>query len=156
MLKKYNLTEDEQQILWYLIHDKSHVMKLNHTDHFMDSILTKCSSTSANTLYRGVSNLDELHKLISGKPVNNYTSYSEDPEVAKAFGTVVTLLSPSIGFSYKDWLVSTCKKIGEDDAANYASMDGDFIIETALKEAEWIMPFDMKLQCVDKLIFIQK
>lgn len=131
------LSDDAKEMLSYLVHDKGHVFDKHSRDRDMDEVLDKLSEKFDKPLYRGVS-AAELKLIESGKPIAYYTSYSESKEVAKSFGTVVTILPPVTGFCYWKYQKQVFEDLKKEDLSEYKSMDGDELLRTALHEKEWI------------------
>jgi len=140
------LSDDAREMLGYLVHDKGHVFdKKSNESVEMEEVMRVCSETYDKPLYRGVS--DEEYQLIEmGKPIPYYTSYSELKEVAGRFGRVITLLPPTSAFSYWKYQKATMEEIKIEDEEEYEMVDGDYIIETALDEMEWIFDKGLTLK----------
>lgn len=146
------LTESENQMLAYLVHDKDHVFRKGHRDVSMESVFAKYGKAIKRTLYRGVSQ-KELDTILAGAPVDYYTSFSESSAVASAFGVrVITIKAAPLAFNYWKYQVAQLKLL---DADEYDDCDGDHLILTAEKEREWLMPAYQQYRCLDakRLIF---
>jgi hypothetical protein len=146
-------------MLWNLIHSKTHAWTGDpwHPDPDMVKVFKKYTSTYSKDLYRGTKSSDDIERLLEGYSIG-FSSFSEHESIAKKFGKVITIKGPSQGFCYWDWIVNECEWLKENYEDEYDQIDGDFMISEAKKEAEWIMPHDMKLEVIDakKLIFKQK
>lgn len=153
-LSNVKLSEVERETLSYLMHDKSHVFVKGKRSDGMESVFKKLGVKTKLTLYRGVGAL-ELKSMLAGEPINYYTSFSEDPSVAKRFGKVVTIHGAPLAFNYWRYAVSDLESIKSDNADEYDSIDGDFLRETLEDEREWVMPFGnvYAVENADKLVF---
>lgn len=71
-----------------------------------------------------------------------YPSFSESLETASRFaretGALVELTRPCRGFCYYRWLEAEFRSM---DPESYEMSDGDWTIQDARREAEWILPF---------------
>lgn len=138
------LSTPEEEDLLYLIHDKGHIGGSGANIPGINAALRHMSSTAA-TVYRGISRdeLAALNKSPSRFVPRGYTSATEDVAVARKFarsyGTNVVLVMEGFkGFCYWRWLVDWFEKLQKDDAEEYESVDGDFMIESAREEKEWL------------------
>lgn len=154
--RKYKLDADTREMLWYLIHSKTHVWADEYPDKKMRNVLAKYTTKTNKPLYRGFRSKEYLQKLAAGSPVEAMMSFSEDKSIAEQFGTVMTLEAPSAGFCYWDWVKSECDWLEKNDKFEFNSIDGDFIRNAAIEEAEWLMSHEMKLEVVDAEKFIFK
>lgn len=145
---KYSkLSENTKDVLAYLIHSKDHVLLQGHKDSAIEEALKKYSTVSSKTLYRGCSEV-EFNNVAQGKPSQYYMSFSEDQSVAKSFGPKLIILHKAKGFNYAEYLVEAMNELRENNPNEYDSADGDFMIETAEEEKEWILPFGLVLKAI--------
>lgn len=131
-----------KEFLGYMIHDKDHVMSQGSKTPELEEVLKKYSETCPHTLYRGCSE-DEFRRYQSGKPIGYYTSFSEDINTAKQFGPKLITLNGAKGLCYWRYLVSDLELLKKENPAEYDSSDGDYLIESAKEEKEWILPFGL-------------
>lgn len=148
------LTPEAEETLGYLIHSKDHVFVKNRTHPDMEEVFDKCSEPTELILYRGVSD-EELKSILSNRPIDYYTSFSEDAHVAVAFGKVIQLQGSPKAFNYWRHMVDSFAELKEQNFDEYEASDGDFMVESLQQEKEWILPFGVQLKVVDleKLIF---
>lgn len=145
---KYSkLSEKTKDVLAYLVHSKEHVLMQGSKDASIEEALKKCSEVSAKTLYRGCS-AAEFNKVAQGKSVDYYMSFSEDRAIAKQFGPKLIVLHKAKGFNYAAYLVAAMNDLRETNPKEFNSADGDFMIETAEEEKEWILPFGLVLKAL--------
>jgi hypothetical protein len=143
-LKKAKFTDKEREELAYLVHEKSNVAKQGESVAALDRALKEFSS-DAPALYRGVysseisgSKMKPGEKLKLGK----YSSFSEDPAIARRFGNanvVVELPSGGRGFNYMQQQIEDLMQLKEKDPSTFEAVDGDYLIDSLKEEAEWIM-----------------
>jgi hypothetical protein len=143
-LKKAKFTDKEREELAYLLHEKSNVAKQGESIAALDRALKEFSS-DAPALYRGVysseisgSKMKPGEKLKLGK----YSSFSEDPAIARRFGNanvVVELPSGGRGFNYMQQQIEDLMQLKETDPSTFEAVDGDYLIDSLKEEAEWIM-----------------
>lgn len=147
-MPKLVLTTDEESTLLTLHHDKGHVLMTGKHHPTLDKVIAADSRPITQPLYRGVSKA-ELDKLLAGKPLNMYQSFSERREVAARFGMVITLLpSPNAkALCYWQYMVDMYQGMS---SVEYELEDGDFMTKGLREEAEWIVPFNVALTLHDK------
>jgi uncharacterized protein YidB (DUF937 family) len=143
-MKKAKFTDKEREELAYLLHEKSNVAKQGESIAALDRALKEFSS-DAPALYRGVysseisgSKMKPGEKLKLGK----YSSFSEDPAIARRFGNanvVVELPSGGRGFNYMQQQIEDLMQLKEKDPSTFEAVDGDYLIDSLKEEAEWIM-----------------
>lgn len=159
MLKTSNyddLSDAARGMLGFLVHSKEHVFCKVSTDERMEEVLAKHSEVYNKPLYRGIRNKQELQDLLDGKPTSHYTSYSESEKYASNFGTVVTVQAPIVAFNYSKYQAEEFEILKQSVTQEvFASYDGDYMIETAHQELEWVLGMGVKLKLIDKekLIF---
>lgn len=137
------LSAKAKEFLAYLVHSKDHVLNQGQKHPLLEEVLKKRLSVCRVTLYRGCSDA-EFALYNSGKPIPYYTSFSESRAIAARFGKNLITIKHGKGFNYWDYLVKDLNELRVLDPDGYESIDGDFLIETVLKEREWILPFGLK------------
>jgi hypothetical protein len=143
-LKKAKFTEKELEDLAYLIHDKGHLGKKGESIEALDRALKEFSS-DAPALYRGAYSSEiSGSKMKPGEKLklSKYSSFSEDPAIARQFGdanVVVELPKGGRGFNYMQQQIENLMDLKQKDPAAFEAVDGDYLIESLKEEAEWIM-----------------
>ena len=161
MLENYekiskSLNDDEMMDLGNLIHDKSHIMNMKSEHPTLKKVFRLVKGTKYNKpLYSGISP-KKIEDFSVGEIyiIHSYMSFSEIKQVGKNFGkqtkTVLEFTSSSDGFNYKQYTLDFFQEIKKDDYDDYNSMDGDYMIQTAKEEAEWIFNIGTKYK-VEKI-----
>jgi hypothetical protein len=154
----YNKILDDKSLssfLNYLVHDKSHVMGNVNSSPQLEKVLQLVKNKKFNKpLYRGLYN-EQLKDFSEGKiyQFNRYQSFSEKIGIAKTFSKnnlIIKANSSTHGFNYAKFLVHTYKVMKKNDPDQYDGEDGDYMIQSALEEAEWIFPMNAKFK-VEKI-----
>ena len=148
------LDQGELEVLGLLIHDKKHFTSRGNRHGDLDSAIEKLKTKSKKDLYRGVSDV-EL-ELIRSDKANFYLSFSEDINIAKRYGKVITLKSGAIGLNYWEWGEADQLAQKKEDPKDWDAQDGEFMLETFREEKEWVFPFHMKLTENENLVFETK
>lgn len=141
--------------LYYLIHNKSHVINNGPNDDLNEAI-SKFGQMTNKILYRGLSD-KELNGIMTGNHVVEYMSFSEDENIAQRFGKHVIKLQLKVNaFCLWQWGVHDILSLKFNSPGQYESSDGDYILESFLEEKEWILPHRQPLTLVDKdeLLFV--
>ena len=150
------LTNDDQMDLAYLEHDKSHVIdKYGDRLRGLEKAL-KYYSQPTPQLYRGLykEEVQQLGELGKGKPFSfkGYLSFSEKLKVGLSFGhgsRFVLTVKGAPGFSLWKYRTSTIESIRLSDPHEFDSIDGQYIIDSAMAEKEWILARNTKFEIVD-------
>ena len=144
---KDGFTQSELEDLGLLQHDKAHAGDANgRRIAGLEKALTKFPSTSHAPLWRGMSKFKDDVSVGKILTLRNYTSFSEHRPIAEQFAksyktnVLMKLLHPAKGFNYGQWLVDDALEWKEKDPQYYHDIDGDFQVEGAKDEAEWIFP----------------
>jgi hypothetical protein len=153
------LTKSEIEFLLYLQHDKSHVMGNDRKNPTMARIFSKIPKKKiTKPLYRGIypkeialfsapKNSSSIIKAKNNLPQNEivlkrYSSFSENISIAKSFAgsskIIIKLVSSNSGLNYAQFIVDYMNDLKRKDRDTYEQEDGDFLIDEAKKEAEWI------------------
>lgn len=140
--KLYKISDNDIETLLYVVHSDDHVEKQ------LKPLITKLQKNGEvpeMTLYRGCSDKEYNAIIKTGKSPVATLSFSEDKNLAKDFGENVIEVEVDVPmFCYHkfmgDWY-ATLKKVNPHE---YDSVDGDFMIETAEEELEWICTNDYK------------
>jgi hypothetical protein len=141
ILADNNLT----QFLNYLVHDKKHVMDNKGTTPELEKVFRLTKGQKYNQpLYRGLYT-ESIEDFVIGETYEfpRYQSFSENLEIAERFsknGLIIQVTNSVGGFNYGGYLVYSFEKLKKDDPKMYDAEDGDFMIEGALEEAEWLFP----------------
>jgi len=150
------LANHEEDPLYYLMHDKGHVVKPGRHIPVLDR---KITSRAPIPLYRGLSSHE--HELLFGKAVGDivtaptYWSVSEHITVAKTFAESyrtkrVVQFNRAKAFCLWQWGVDGLDQLKATDPKSYSSQDGDYLKKSYQEEAEWIMGFNtFKVTAVD-------
>ena len=151
------LANHEEDPLYYLLHDKGHVVKPGRHIPVLDR---KITSRAPMALYRGLSS-HEHALLLLGKVVGDiitaptYWSVSEHRGIAKTFAESyrtkrVVQFNKAKAFCLWQWGIDGLDSLKATDPEAYNREDGDFLKETYQEEAEWIMGFNtFKVAAVD-------
>ena len=138
------LSEADVEELLYLVHDKDHVGGSRADLRGLNNAL-RTLSTSAPVVYRGITSEELRHIRDSQNSFvpKGYTSATEDLTVAKKFADsyktkTVLVMEGFRGFCYWRWLRDWFLDLKREDEDEYDSSDGDFMIESAKEESEWI------------------
>ena len=151
------LTDSERRTLNYLIHDKKHVTaNLGTPIAVIDKAIQKYSE-KAPQLFRGVYP-QETYTLNSVKEGNSfsmgrYASFSESEEFAEKFTKstkIMMTLKNGVGFCYWKYFVADLEKLRDEDPQAFDDEDGDYMIESAKEEGEWILSKDAKYRLLSK------
>jgi len=141
ILKDDNLTG----FLNYLVHDKEHVMDNKSISPELEKVFRLVKGqTYSQSLYRGLytEKLEDF-KINDVYLFPRYQSFSENIEIAQSFsskGLILHAKNSINGFNYGGYLVHSFEKLKKTDPETYEAEDGDFMIEGALEEAEWLFP----------------
>ena len=108
-------------------------------------------------LYRGVYNTET--GILEGLEIGDtfqfgrVTSYSENEKIAKKFaklGNMVELMPGATGcFSLVGLIVHRFNEWEARDPNDFEMQDGDWRRESALREAEWLLPNDATYELLD-------
>ncbi len=158
MSKAYpKFDEETHRVLTMLQHDKSPLTAKGEVEE-IETALYYYLQTCKVPLYRGlydqeVKALGDM-KIGSNITFGKYMSFSENLSIAKQFAKSGYILvgKELYGFNYWKYLVTTTEEIKKEDKAEYDSIDGDYIIQAAKEEKEWIMPkeFGYKITNIKK------
>ena len=148
------LDDDEIIDLHLLRHDKSHTMVRGKPLLALEKILKQSPSKIVKPLYRGIAQ-EELHDFEVGETftTHTYLSFSEDKSVAEKFSKYyktdkIFALKEGSGFCYWRWLVKELQHQKATDPQAFKDNDGDWDIQSSIREAEWIMPRKQKFKVV--------
>ena len=145
------LPENVKEFLFYLIHDKSHVMGNDSKHPLMEKALHECKGdVFAKPLYRGLYT-ETLEDFAIGQDhtFTRYQSFSEHEGIAKKFskrGLILKAMHSRNGLNYGQFLVDAFKDLEKTDPNSYSAEDGDYMIESAEEEAEHIFPIGTKFK----------
>ncbi len=140
--------------LLYLVHDKDHVLDKKSKIGFMNTVFASCKNNRSKVkLYRGLYK-EKIEDFVPGQTYTfaRYQSFSEDLNIAKKFTKnklILLLTSHTGGFPYSHWMKDFYENMKKKDPQEYNSVDGDFMIETANEEKEWIFNIDTVINIVD-------
>lgn len=146
-LREDVFTDPEKEDLQLLQHDKELIGgSSNRRLPALEKALLKLGRIPAVTLYRGILPSQVAMAKSQKFSLRGYQSFSESLEKASGFaessGIVLELRHSSRPmFCYWKWLVDEAERIRREDPTLFDSMDGDFVIEAAREESEWITPF---------------
>ena len=157
----FSINESEsEEDLYYLLHDKEHVVKPGQKIKALERKLSKPDKCLVS-LYRGIDkyNYEQLSHLVIGDKftLKSYWSASEYKSVANSFSKryrtdkVVEILAPTNGFCLWQWGVDGLEALKSSDAEAYDQEDGDFLIDSYKEEAEWIMGIGQVFEVVELL-----
>lgn len=148
-----SLSDDERMDLQLLQHDK----ELTGADYSakmpaLEKAFTLYGRPCRTPLYRGLpmgrGNASSVRGVLSFR---GYTSFSESIEQAEKFAeesrVIVELTRPRTAFCYYEWVVSEVESLGPEE---YDVSDGDWTIQAAREEAEWIFPFQSRFTVIDE------
>lgn len=146
--KKYKITEDDIDTLMYVIHSDDHV------GSELKSVIAKLQKTGEvpkMTLYRGCSDV-ELEAIKANKhSIVDTLSFSENKNIAKSFGKNIIEVEAKVPmFCYHKFLGEWYTTLKNVDASEYDAVDGDFMIESAEEELEWICTNDYEFTMTAK------
>lgn len=138
--KKYKVSESDIDALLYVVHSDDHV------GAELKSVVAKLQKTGEvpkMTLYRGCSDA-ELEAIKANKhSIVDTLSFSEDIKIAKSFGKNIIEVEARVPlFCYHKFLGEWYTTLKNVDASEYDAVDGDYMIETAEEELEWICTND--------------
>ena len=149
------LTDDENLELRMMEHSKDHINLENNVA--IAKAFQYYSETSTVPLYRGVYNTET--RILEGLQVGDtfqfgrVTSLSENFNVAKKFaklGNMVELAPGAEGcFSLVGLIVHRFDEYKKRDPYDYKMQDGEWRRQSALREAEWLLPADATYQLLD-------
>lgn len=134
--KKYKVSESDIEALLYVVHSDDHIgAKLKS----VVAKLQKIGEVPKMTLYRGCSDV-ELEAIKANKhSIVDTLSFSEDIKIAKSFGKNIIEVEAKVPlFCYHKFLGEWYTTLKNVDASEYDAVDGDYMIETAEEELEWI------------------
>lgn len=140
--KIYKIDDDDFDLLFYCIHSDDHVGEK------LKPIIAKVQKNGnipKMNLYRGCSD-EELESIkTTGHSFVDTLSFSEDKNIAKVFGNnLIEIESHVPMFCYHQFLKDWYTALQSIDQDEYDSVDGDFIIESADEELEWICTNEYK------------
>ena len=140
------LTPEENLELRMMEHDKSHIHLENNVA--IEKAFQYYSETSTMPLYRGI--YEPEAQILEGVQTGDtlqlgrVTSLSENPKVAKKFATLgkmIELIPGAEGcFSLVGLIVHRFNKWEARDPRDFDMQDGDWRRNSALREAEWLLP----------------
>lgn len=152
-------TEDQQDVLMGLVHDKSNIIPTSGSDDDLDELIKKYSDAPKVPLYRGIyqqelSRITEQMEDQGYVRLNRYLSMTEDKNLAKKFAEtrVILELMPTgtatkrKGFNYHDRLEKYILSIPLEEAFSGDSEWRDGLIDMVRKEKEWIYPVGYKFK----------
>lgn len=140
--KIYKINDDDFDLLFYCIHSDDHV---GENLKPIIAKLQKNGDIPKMNLYRGCSD-EELESIkTTGKTIVDTLSFSEDKNIAKGFGkNIIEIESTVPMFCYHKFLKNWYTALRSIDPDEYDAVDGDFMIESADEELEWICTNDYK------------
>lgn len=153
-------TEEQQEVLMGLIHDKSQIISAFGGDDDLNELIRKYSEVPKKPLYRGIyrqeqSRINEQLEEQGYARLNRYMSFSEDKAIAKKFAEVHVVLellpasSPKLkGFNYHQRLKDYILSIPLEEAFSGDEEWRDDLIEGVEEEKEWIYPVGYKFKVV--------
>ena len=149
------LTPDENLELRMMEHDKGHINLENNVA--LEKAFRYYSETSTMPLYRGVYNTETriLQSLQVGETfqLGRVTSLSENFEIAKGFAKLGNMIELEPGaegcFSLVGLIVHRFDEYKKRDPYDYKMQDGEWRRQSALREAEWLLPADATYQLLD-------
>lgn len=153
------LSDEEREDLMLIVNDKSHGArdKENRTIPGLEKAFQLFPETSKKELFRGLpkrwKSLNPHKSEILIFPF--YTSFSERKEVALDFASeskvILHLLPRATGFNYCQWQIEEYEQMRDSSLKDFKSCDGEYMIEGAEEEAEWIFPRNSRFQVVDNI-----
>jgi len=151
------LTTDDEATLLYLVHDKEHIGRRGEKIPALDRAFRYLSEDGKN-LWRGLyeQEVNEITKLLqfgfnARWTLSHYTSFTEHRCVAEKFGNKKSLLQINSirGFPLCKWAIDLHQKMKIENPKEYEQCDGDFLIETCEKEAEWLLIMGTPLRIIN-------
>lgn len=145
------LSDNENEFLLNLIHQKEHVMDNNQRIRELDKIFSMTKNNINNEpLYRGlyVENVDDF-KVGKEYKFNRYQSFSEDLDMAKQFSQnniILQLDRSKGGFNYAEYLKKYFSDLQQEDPEEFDMIDGEFMIDSADEEKEWLFNINSKVK----------
>lgn len=146
--KRYKISDSDIETLLYVVHSDDHV------GPELKSIIAKLQKNGEvpkMTLYRGCSDAEFEAIKANKHSIVDTLSFSEDKNIAKRFGkNVIEVEVKAPMFCYHKFLgewYTTLKNVNPDE---YDSVDGDFMIEGAEEELEWICTNDYEFTMTAK------
>lgn len=150
------LSDDDKEALNYLIHSIDHLGDRNKRVKEIDNSILKHPSKYITTLYSSVSK-EDLEKIKSGKEFNKYLICSENPKIAKKYGTNFIIIEPNNknAFCLYKYGKNILKQLKKSNIEEYNNIDGKYLEYKYNRNKEWILPFNANYEIVDeeKLIF---
>lgn len=137
--------EELSTFLGFLIHDKKHVLDNKSTSSELEKIFKMVKGKNLNQpLYRGLYD-EKIEEFVIGESYNflRYQSFSENIETAQRFsknGLILKANTSVNGFNYGKYTEYSLKSLKKENPDLYLDIDGEFYIEFAIKEAEWLFP----------------
>lgn len=144
-------TERELEDLMVIIHDKRHLaIGEGKPVPAIDKALRLHAESTQKLLYRGLAKKVDA-RVGSVLKFAGYSSFSEDRDVSWNFATTYgsnTLLEllGARGFCYWKWYVAQEEKSRVEDPEGFDASDGDYMIQSAKDEAEWLLPRNSKFR----------
>lgn len=140
------MTDQQIQNLFYLVHEKSHIMKPGTVSPVVADLVDTCRHTVLVTLYRGISKEDKafLDDIIArGDMFRTWPcclSFSEDKNVARSFasgyGTKAIMRVFSANSDHPPKGLNVCGQLAEHvNRHDESEMD---MLRAAREEKEWI------------------
>lgn len=139
------LSDSERRSLNYIIHDKKHVTSnIGYSFSVLDKAIEKYSE-KAPVVFRGVYPQETyaLNRTKEGGTfsMNRYASFSESEEFARKYAkksNTMMSVKNGVGFCFWKYVVADMEKLREEDPEAFRDEDGEYMIESAKEESEWI------------------
>ena len=156
-LRKYRIYDGEFEDLMYIVHSDKHVYS-EDLKYLIEKLQKRKGEIPVMHLYRGCSD-EEFNKInkTGFSPVPTL-SFSENKNLANHFGNnIIEIISEVPLFCYHKFLGEYFTSMKKVDPEEFEAEDGEYMIETAETELEWICTNSYKFEQTDKPnIFILK
>lgn len=146
LTEKYNISNKQAEMLYFLAHDKKHVSK--YADE-INNVIKSNSEDCPIPLYRGFGLKYNIGTLSTGKyigqvfTIGDILSMSENIKIAKNFGKdsgIIMKVVDGFGFCYWKWYIEQLKSPSQSD------LD---LIDVLSKEKEWLLSKESKFKIQD-------
>lgn len=151
------LSDSERRSLNYIIHDKKHVTSnIGYPFPVLDKAIEKYSE-KAPVVFRGAYPQETyaLNRTKEGGTfsMNRYASFSESEEFARKYATknsnTMMSVKNGVGFCFWKYVVADMEKLRKEDPEAFQDEDGEYMIESAKEESEWIFPKNAKYRVIN-------
>ena len=157
-ISAYNkLSNSDKEYLGQLMHDKKSYDDDGGPGGDGLKNAFKYYSEKSPKVYRGIYEYEykKLKKLKVGDSFESqsYLSFSESIKVAEEFADWDTIISAQnlTGFCYWKYMVANMKELKKKDPEEFDYIDGQYAIESAEEEKEWIFPTNIKFKIVSRV-----